>query len=108
MHDALHTPHDLVSLPTLWADETLALSTSLLTRRTKVVALLATDDAAAQLAAVVTVLKDELLAARQKPAVSADGDESVNGTWQLRVIDTRRGTVGTLKRWSLVVGSRWD
>ena len=28
--------------------------------------------------------------------------------WELRVIDTRRGTVGTLERWSLTVGSRWD
>jgi len=41
-------------------------------------------------------------------SVGFSGDESVNGTWQLRVIDTRRGTVGTLERWSLVVGSRWD
>jgi hypothetical protein len=41
-------------------------------------------------------------------SVGYSGDESVNGTWQLRVIDTRRGTVGTLERWSLVVGSRWD
>ncbi len=39
---------------------------------------------------------------------SLRGDESVDGTWQLRVIDTRRGTVGTLERWSLTVGSRWD
>jgi hypothetical protein len=41
-------------------------------------------------------------------SVVFSGDESVNGTWQLRVIDTRRGTVGTLERWSLTVGSRWD
>lgn len=41
-------------------------------------------------------------------SVGLSGDESVNGTWQLRVVDTRRGTVGTLERWSLVVGSRWD
>ena len=41
-------------------------------------------------------------------AVGFSGDESVNGTWQLRVIDTRRGSVGTLERWSLTLGSRWD
>jgi hypothetical protein len=41
-------------------------------------------------------------------SVGFSGDESVNGTWQLRVIDTRRGTAGTLERWSLTVGSRWD
>ena len=73
-----HSPQDLVSLPNLTADETLAVSTSLLTRRTKVVAPHVTNDAAADLAAVVAVLKNELLAARQKPAVSVDGAKLID------------------------------
>ncbi len=36
------------------------------------------------------------------------GDESVNGTWTLKVVDTKRGTVGTLERWALNVTSRLD
>ncbi len=35
------------------------------------------------------------------------GDEDVNGTWTLRVVDG--GRVGlTLERWHLTIGSRWD
>jgi len=41
-------------------------------------------------------------------AVSGSGDESVTGQWFLRVVDRRRGTTGTLERWSLTITSRWD
>jgi len=40
--------------------------------------------------------------------VSGSGDESVTGVWNLRVVDSRRGTTGTLDSWSLTVTSRWD
>ena len=40
--------------------------------------------------------------------VAGSGDESVTGHWYLRVVDTRRGTTGTLDSWSLTVTSRWD
>lgn len=40
--------------------------------------------------------------------VLGSGDESVTGHWYLRVIDSRRGTSGTLESWSLTVMSRWD
>ena len=73
-----HSPQDLVSLPNLTADETLTVSTSLLTRRTKVVAPVATDEPALDLAGAVAVLKDELLAARQKPAVSGDAAKVID------------------------------
>lgn len=73
-----HSPQDLVSLPNLSADETLTLGTSLLTRRTKMVAPPATDDAAAELALVMTALKDELRGARQKPAVSAVAAKTID------------------------------
>jgi hypothetical protein len=36
------------------------------------------------------------------------GDESVNGVWTLRVIDTRRGNVGTVHELGLELTSRWD
>jgi Proprotein convertase P-domain len=36
------------------------------------------------------------------------GDESVNGRWILKVVDTKRGTTGSLERWSLRITSRFD
>ncbi|MEZ4368042.1 MAG: proprotein convertase P-domain-containing protein [Kofleriaceae bacterium] len=36
------------------------------------------------------------------------GDESVNGTWTLRVVDTGTGGAGTLEGWGMTIGSRWD
>jgi subtilisin-like proprotein convertase family protein len=36
------------------------------------------------------------------------GDESVNGTWTLHVVDDVAGQAGTLDRWSLEITSRWD
>ncbi len=36
------------------------------------------------------------------------GDESVNGTWTLRLVDRQGGQVGTLSSWHLTITSRWD
>ena len=36
------------------------------------------------------------------------GDESVNGTWWLKVVDGTSGGTGTVDRWSLEITSRWD
>lgn len=36
------------------------------------------------------------------------GDEPVNGLWTLKAIDEVDGTVGTINRWSLRIGSRHD
>lgn len=36
------------------------------------------------------------------------GDESVNGVWRLKVIDSRSGQVGTLRSFGLEITSRWD
>ena len=73
-----HSPQDLVSIPNLSADESLTLATSLLTRRTKVAAHHATDAAAEELLESVATLKDELLLARQKPAVSAESAKAID------------------------------
>ncbi len=35
-------------------------------------------------------------------------DESVNGTWSLKVVDSRSGQVGTLHSFGLEITSRWD
>ena len=40
--------------------------------------------------------------------VPVPGDEPANGTWTLRVTDTKQGQSGTLVRWTLTLGSRWD
>jgi hypothetical protein len=42
------------------------------------------------------------------PVLGFSGDESVNGTWTLRVVDPVAGSTGTLDRWSLRLGSRFD
>jgi hypothetical protein len=44
----------------------------------------------------------------QAPVAGLSGDESVNGSWTLRVVDDKRGTIGTLERWGLRITSRWD
>lgn len=36
------------------------------------------------------------------------GDDQVNGTWRLGVVDTRAGVSGTLRFFSLSLTSRWD
>lgn len=36
------------------------------------------------------------------------GDESANGVWTLKVVDTRSGQVGTIERFGLTLTSRWD
>ncbi len=36
------------------------------------------------------------------------GDEQVNGTWTLKVVDTKKGTSGSIERWALTIGSRFD
>jgi hypothetical protein len=40
--------------------------------------------------------------------VAVPGDESANGVWTLRVVDTRRGQTGTIQRFGLRITSRWD
>jgi hypothetical protein len=39
---------------------------------------------------------------------SFPGDESVNGIWQIRVVDNASGSTGTVSRFGMTVGSRWD
>lgn len=42
------------------------------------------------------------------PVLGFSGDESVNGTWTLRVVDNVSGESGTIERWTLRLGSRMD
>ncbi|MBC8073894.1 MAG: proprotein convertase P-domain-containing protein [Deltaproteobacteria bacterium] len=42
------------------------------------------------------------------PVQGFSGDESVNGTWTLRVVDSVSGQTGTIERWTLRLGSRFD
>ena len=42
------------------------------------------------------------------PVLGFSGDESVNGSWTLKVVDAQRGTTGLLERWSLQITSRMD
>lgn len=42
------------------------------------------------------------------PVKGFSGDESVNGSWTLKVVDRKRGTAGSIERWGLRIGSRWD
>lgn len=42
------------------------------------------------------------------PVRGFSGDESVNGSWTLKVVDSAKGASGALERWSLRVTSRWD
>ena len=42
------------------------------------------------------------------PVLGFSGDESVNGSWVLRVVDRAAGGTGSLTRWGLTLGSRWD
>lgn len=71
-------PQDLVSLPNLTADESLALGTALIARRAREPAPHATDDAAEELQLGITGLSDQLLAARRKPAVDPDVARSID------------------------------
>jgi len=36
------------------------------------------------------------------------GDESVNGVWALKAVDTKSGQTGTIERFGLGITSRWD
>jgi subtilisin-like proprotein convertase family protein len=36
------------------------------------------------------------------------GDESVNGLWELRVVDTAAGSIGTIESLALTITSRMD
>ncbi len=42
------------------------------------------------------------------PVIGFSGDESVNGTWTLRVVDRQGGQAGSLASWHLGLTSRWD
>lgn len=42
------------------------------------------------------------------PVLGFSGDEQVNGTWTLHVVDRASTKTGTIDRVELVVGSRWD
>ncbi|HWB76057.1 MAG TPA: proprotein convertase P-domain-containing protein [Nannocystaceae bacterium] len=42
------------------------------------------------------------------PVLGFSGDESVNGTWTLRVVDDVAGSTGTIERWTLSIASRLD
>jgi hypothetical protein len=42
------------------------------------------------------------------PVIGFSGDESANGTWTLRVVDSVSGEAGTIERWTLRLGSRMD
>jgi hypothetical protein len=37
-----------------------------------------------------------------------EGDNSVNGSWQLKITDTATGQQGTLVKWSMWISSNWD
>ena len=73
-----HSPQDLVSIPTLTADETVTLATSLLTRRTKVEAPRVTNESASELLLAVAALKEELLLTRIQPVVSAEAAKAID------------------------------
>lgn len=42
------------------------------------------------------------------PVLGFSGDESANGTWTLRVVDSVSGEAGTIERWTLRLGTRMD
>jgi len=42
------------------------------------------------------------------PVLGFSGDESINGTWTLRVVDSVGGASGSIEQWTLRLGSRWD
>lgn len=48
------------------------------------------------------------LALYGQPVIGYPGDESVNGVWRLRAVDTRSGQVGAIGSVSLTITSRWD
>jgi len=45
---------------------------------------------------------------RRHPVLGFSGDEMVNGEWTLRIVDDVAGDAGTLERWTLHLGSRFD
>lgn len=42
------------------------------------------------------------------PLLGLSGDESVNGTWTLHMVDTTAGDAGEVEEVALMIGSRWD
>jgi hypothetical protein len=42
------------------------------------------------------------------PVIGFSGDESVNGTWSVHVVDKASTRTGTIDRIELTLGSRWD
>lgn len=48
------------------------------------------------------------LSLRESAVNGFSGDESVNGTWRLKVVDRRRGGVGVINQFDLEITSRWD
>jgi len=45
---------------------------------------------------------------RNKPLTGFSGDESVNGAWTLKAVDSKSGQAGTIERFALEITSRWD
>ena len=43
-----------------------------------------------------------------KALTGFSGDESVNGIWTLKAVDSKSGQVGTIERFGLEITSRWD
>jgi len=48
------------------------------------------------------------LYASSMPVKGFPGDESANGTWRLKVVDTVKGSTGSIGWFGLTVTSRWD
>ena len=42
------------------------------------------------------------------PVLGFHGDETINGPWTLRIVDSVSGGTGELVRWNLRIGSRMD
>ena len=42
------------------------------------------------------------------PVEGFPGDESANGVWTVRAVDTKTGSTGIIRSFSLTITSRWD
>ncbi len=45
---------------------------------------------------------------RAKALTGFSGDESVNGVWTLKAVDSKSGQAGSIERFGLTITSRWD
>ncbi len=45
---------------------------------------------------------------RSFPVIGFPGDESANGVWMVRAVDTKTGATGTIRSFALTITSRWD